>query len=141
MGAHGYAQAYRDTALLTASPGRLVLMLFDGALKSMEIAREAFERPKTDFKRFETINRHLLKAQSILAELQGGVDLQEGGEFARTMHSLYNYHMRRLLEANMSKKPEPLIEVMGLVGELRDAWAQMLSKGDCSQDPGIRNVA
>jgi flagellar protein FliS len=141
MGAHGYAQAYRDTAILTASPGRLVLMLFDGALKSMANAMEAFERPKTDFRRFETINRNLQKAQSILAELQGGVDLESGGDFARTMHGLYNYQIRRLFEANMAKKVEPLIEVHGLVRELRDAWAEMLSKHDGSPGQGLRNVA
>src|SRR5580693_5557893 len=115
MGAYGYAKAYRDTAVLTASPGQLVLMLFDGAIKSMALAREAFDRPKTDFKRLETINRQLLKAQSILAELQGGVNLEAGGDFAKTMHGLYAYHMRRLFEANMRKQVEPVIEVQGLV--------------------------
>jgi flagellar protein FliS len=141
MAAYGYAKAYRDTAVLTASPGQLVLMLFDGALKSMAIAREAFDRPKTDFKRLETINRSLLKAQSILAELQGGVNLEAGGEFAKTMHGLYSYHMRRLFEANMRKQVEPLVEVQGLVRELRDAWAEMLSKRDGTMEPGVRIVA
>jgi flagellar protein FliS len=141
MGVYGYAKAYRDTAVLTASPGQLVLMLFDGALKSMAIAREAFDRPKTDFKRFETINRHLLKTQSILAELQGALDLEAGGEFARNMHSLYAYHMRRLFEANMTKQVEPVIEVQRLVRELREAWAEMLSKRDGTLDPGVRIVA
>ena len=82
MVAQGYAQAYRAAAVLTASPGQLVLMLFDGALKSMAIAREAFDRPPSDFKRFEVINNHLVKAQRILAELQGGLDMEQGGEFA-----------------------------------------------------------
>jgi flagellar protein FliS len=138
MGAYGYAQAYRNTAVLTASPGQLVLMLFDGALKSMAIAREAFARPPNDFKRLETINKHLLKAQSILAELQGSVDMEKGGDFAQTMHKLYSYHMRRLFEANMRKQVEPLVEVQRLVSEIRDAWAEMLSKRDGTLDPGIR---
>jgi flagellar protein FliS len=141
MGAYGYAKAYRDTAVLTASPGQLVLMLFDGALKSLSIARDAFDRPKTDFKRLETINRHLLKAQTILAELQGGINLETGGDFAKTMHGLYSYHMGRLFEANMRKQVEPLIEVQGLVRELRDAWAEMLSKRDGTLETGVRIVA
>jgi len=141
MGAYGYAKAYRDTAVLTASPGQLVLMLFDGAIKSMALAREAFDRPKTDFKRLETINRQLLKAQSILAELQGGLDMKEGGEFAENMHRLYNYHMRRLFEANIRKEEKPVIEVEGLVRELRDAWAEMLSKRDATMGAGSRVVA
>jgi flagellar protein FliS len=141
MGANGYAQAYRDTAVLTASPGRLVLMLYDGALKSLAIAKDAFSRPKADYKRFETINHHLLKAQSILAELQGALDMDSGEEFAQTMHGLYNYHIRRLFEANVRKQVEPIIEVERLVRELRDAWSEMLTKRDGSLDAGIRVVA
>jgi flagellar protein FliS len=105
-------------------------MLFDGALKSLAIAQEAFKQPASDWKRFETINRHLMKAQSILAELQGGLDMKAGGEFAETMHRLYSYHIRRLFEANMRKQVEPVIEVEGLVREIRDAWAEMLARGD-----------
>lgn len=141
MVAHGYAKAYRSAAVMTASPAQLVLMLFDGALKSLAIAQEAFKRPATDWQRFETINRHLLKAQSILAELQGGLDMETGGEFAETMHRLYNYHMRRLFEANMRKQVEPVIEVEGLVREIRDAWAEVIARGDTSPGPDRRIVA
>jgi flagellar protein FliS len=141
MVAKGYAQAYRAAAVLTASPGQLVLMLFDGALKSMAMARNAFSRPPSDFQRIEAIHRNLTKAQSILAELQGGLNMKEGGEFAETMHRLYNYHMRRLFEANIRKDEQPVIEVEGLVRELRDAWAEMLSKRDATMGAGSRVVA
>jgi flagellar protein FliS len=141
MVAKGYAQAYRATAVLTASPGQLVLMLFDGALNSMAMAVEAFKRPPSDFKRIEAIHKHLHKAQSILAELQGGLDMEGGGDFARTMHRLYEYHMRRLFEANMRKQVEPVLEVERLVREIRDAWAEMLSKRDATLDRGSRAVA
>jgi flagellar protein FliS len=138
MVAQGYAQAYRATAVLTASPGQLVLMLFDGALRSLAIAQDAFNRPPNDRGRIEVINRHLLKAQSILAELQGGLDMEVGGEFARTMHSLYDYHMRRLFEANVRKQVAPVIEVERLLREVRDAWAEMLSRRDATVDEASR---
>jgi flagellar protein FliS len=141
MVSKGYAQAYRATAVLTASPGMLVLMLFDGALKSMAMAREAFKCPATDFKRFETINTHLIKAQRILMELQSGLDMKQGGDFAKNMHRLYDYHRRRLFEANMRKDVEPVIEVERLVHEIRDAWAEMLSKRDATLGDGTRVVA
>lgn len=141
MAAYGYAQAYRDTAVLTASPGQLVLMLYDGALKSMGIAKAALERPKSDFRRIEVINSHLIKAHRILAELQGNLNMAEGGEVARNLHGLYGYHMRRLFEANMKKSAGPLIEVEGLVRELRDAWAEMLSKREWAPDQGVQVVA
>jgi flagellar protein FliS len=141
MVAKGYAQAYRSTAVLTASPGMLVLMLFDGALKSMAMAREAFKCPSTDFKRFETINTHLIKSQRILVELQGGLDMKNGGEFSQNMHRLYDYYRRRLFEANMRKDVGPVIEVEGLVRVIRDAWAEMLSKRDATTGDGSRVVA
>lgn len=140
MVATGYARTYRANSVLTASPGQLVLMLYDGALKAMALAKEAFASPDTA-RRIENINTQLLKAQAILTELQNGLNLDAGGEFARTMHRLYDYHNRRLLEANVRKQVEPVIEVERLVRELRDAWAQMLAQQDNSPVERIRGVA
>lgn len=127
MLAQTYARTYRANAVLTASPGQLVLMLYDGALKAMAIARDAFGRPVEDPRRIEIINQQLLRAQAILSELQSGLNMEAGGEFARTMDRLYDYHNRRLFEANLRKQVEPVVEVERLVRELRDAWAQMLT--------------
>jgi flagellar protein FliS len=141
MGAQAYARTYRANAVLTASPGHLVLMLYDGVLKSLAIARDAFGRAEEDPRRLETINVQLLKAQSILYELQNGLNLEAGGEFAQTMNRLYEYHTRRLLEANLRKKVEPVIEVERLVGQLREAWAQMLAQGGGVSSEPLRNSA
>lgn len=141
MVATGYARTYRANSILTASPGQLVLMLYDGALKALAIARDAFENAPDDPRRIEIINTQLLKAQAIIVELQNGLNEEAGGEFARTLRRLYDYHHHRLLEANIRKQVGPVIEVERLVRELRDAWAQMLAQ----QDPGtvehIRGVA
>ena len=137
----GYARTYRANSVLTASPGQLVLMLYDGALKAIGLARESFETVHEDPRRIEVINQQLLKAQAILAELQNGLNLEAGGEFAQTMHRLYDYHTRRLLEANLRKQVEPVIEVERLVRELREAWAQMLTQNDVSSVDQIRGVA
>jgi flagellar protein FliS len=141
MVATGYARTYRANAILTASPGQLVLMLYDGALKALNQARDAFQNEESP-RRIEAINTHLQKAQAILAELQGGLNMEAGGEFARTMHRLYDYHNRRLFEANLKKKVEPVIEVERLVRELRDAWAQMLSQQpETASTERVRGVA
>jgi flagellar protein FliS len=141
LNASGYARTYRANAILTASPGQLVLMLYDGALKALALAREGFNQPAEDPKRIQLINTQLLKAQDILAELQSGLNLEAGGEFARTMHRLYDYHNRRLLEANLRKQVEPVIEVERLVRELRDAWAQMLTQQNGGGIEHVRGVA
>lgn len=141
MVAQDYARAYRANSVLTASPGQLVLMLFDGALKSMNIAREAFERPAEDVRRIEVINTQLIKAQNILRELQGTLNHDAGGEFSRTMERLYDYYIRRLTEANLRKDVAPVVEVERLLREVRNAWAEMLRKQDSSGPEGIRGVA
>lgn len=141
MLAQGYARTYRANAILTASPGQLVLMLYDGILKSLALAQEAFKQPVDDPRRIEMINHHLIKAQSIITELQSGLNMEAGGEFAKTMNRLYDYHNRRLLEANLRKQVEPVIEVERLVREIRDAWAQMLAQQDSGAADRIRGVA
>lgn len=141
MIAKGYVQTYRTNAVLTASPGQLVLMLYDGALKAMAIAQEAFTRPEDDTRRIEVINHQLLKAQSIVLELQGGLNMEAGGEFAKTLYRLYDYHNRRLFEANVRKDSKILEEVEGLVRSLRDAWAEMLAKQEQPQVESLRGVA
>ena len=135
---YGSARTYRVNAVLTASPGQLVLMLYDGALKSLAMAQEAFALPPQDLHRIEIINQHLLKAQAILNELRGGLNMEAGGDFALTMSRLYDYHNRRLLEANIRKQVEPVIEVERLVRDLRDAWAEMLSKREETGGPSER---
>lgn len=143
MVANGYVKTYRSNAVLTASPGQLVLMLFDGALKAMALARDAFGRPEEDPRRIEIINHQLQKAQNILHELQSGLNLQAGGDFAQTLYRLYDYHTRRLFEANLRKDIAPVIEVEGLVGSLRDAWSEMLTKQEVDAQPAesLRGVA
>ena len=141
MLAQGYARMYRANAILTASPGQLVLMLYDGVLKSLALAQEAFKQPADDPRRIEAINHHLINAQAIITELQAGLNMDGGGDFAKTMHRLYDYHNRRLLEANLRKQVEPVREVERLVREIRDAWAQMLAQQDGGVADRVRGVA
>ncbi|HYC71885.1 MAG TPA: flagellar export chaperone FliS [Opitutaceae bacterium] len=141
MVAQDCARAYRANSVLTASPGQLVLMLFDGALRSLALAREACGRPAEDPRRYEVVNAQLIKAQAIIAELQGTLNLEAGGEFARTMHRLYDYHHRRLVEANLRKEAGPIIEVERLLSEVRNAWAEMLRAQDSNPPQTVRSVA
>ncbi len=128
MVASQYARLYRANSVLTASPGQLVLVLYDGALSALAAARAAFDRPATDFRRFEAINTQLCKAQRIISELRGTLDFTVGGEFAPLMDRLYEYYNRRLFEANINKQVEPVREVEELLRQIRDSWAEMLSR-------------
>jgi len=129
------AAAYRRMAVNTASAGQLVLMLFDGALNRLSAADAGFDIDDMS-RRNETINENLVKAQSIIAELQGTLDKGRGGEFAATMERLYDFMLQRLLAANLSKERSAVVEVRDLLRELRDAWRQMLQGQAESRQPG-----
>jgi len=124
--AHPGARAYQTQSILTASPGQLVLLMYDGSLRFMAQARAGFALPEDTPRRIETINTALLRAQAVLSELRANLDMEAGGEIAANLDRLYEYHLRRLFECNLHKNEAPLIEVEGLVRTLRDAWAEML---------------
>lgn len=141
MPVSGYARAYQTQSVLTASPGQLVLMLYDGALKFLYLAQEGFKMPEDEPSRFQIININIQKAQNIIIELQGNLNREAGGELAVTLDRLYDYYERRLFEANIKKKVEPVVEVERFLRELRDAWAEMLRKEESNGLQDSRTVA
>lgn len=125
----GPASAYQATAIKTAGPGQLILMLFDGALRFMATAAAGFEE-KDLTTQIETIHNNLIKAQRVLRELQTSLDMNKGSEFSQRMFALYDYMIAQLTEANLGKKPEPIQIVRTLLEPIRDAWAQMLAQSN-----------
>ena len=71
---------------------------------------------------------NILRAQNILNELNQSLDLQQGGELARTLRQLYDYMDRRLTESNLTKTQEGLKETIMRLGTLRGAWSEMLTQ-------------
>ena len=122
-----FAKSYQEVAVKTASPGNLVLMLFDGALRFLSTALIGFQHEEIG-KRNEEIHNNLLKTQRILRKLQCSLDMKAGGEFSQRMHALYDFMIEELRKANMTKEPAPIQTVERLLGEIRDAWAQMLEQ-------------
>ena len=126
--------AYQSGAVFTASPAQLVLMLFDGAVKFLNLANEGFNRQDPlDFNL--TVHQNIQKSQAIIRELKACLDPEKGPEFADKMTALYNYFDRRLQEANMKKEREPIDEVLKLLETLRDAWREMMQKQGSTTAP------
>jgi len=122
-----FAKSYRAAAIATATPSQLILMLFDGALRSMAIALNSFQEPDL-IKRNEQIHNKLVNAHDIILELQTSLDLKQPGDFPRRMWALYAFMMSQLRQANMRKDPEPIRIVERLLRKIRDAWAEMLER-------------
>src|SRR5215470_10123022 len=103
------AEAYRQTHVQSRSPLELVVMLYDGALRFLRETEDALRRGDLVAKRDA-----LSRALAILAELQGTLNIEQGGETAAALDSLYAYMIHRLTEANVQKTAAPVQEVITL---------------------------
>lgn len=119
--------SYRQVATQTATPGQLVLMLFDGAIRFLERARLGFAEP--DPLEFNVaVNNNIQRAQAIIRELNNSLNVREGGEIATNFRRLYDYMDERLQESNFQKTEAGIDDVLRRLGILRDAWAEMLQR-------------
>jgi flagellar protein FliS len=120
--------SYRKVATQTATPGQLVLMLYDGAIGFLEKALAGFgyEDPQL-FN--QTINNNIVRAQAIIHEMNASLNMQAGGEIASNFRRLYNYLYRRLSNANRAKEKAAVEESISHLRVLRDGWAEMLRQG------------
>lgn len=115
---------YKETQILTATPGKLLLMLYDGAIGAIEKALELIE----DKKKFDKVNNNLIKAQEIVGELLASLNFEAGGDIAKNLQSLYAYMIQRLIEGNFKKEKEPLKEVLTYLKDLRESWNVAVQK-------------
>lgn len=120
-------KSYRETATLTAPPGQVILMLFEGAIRFLERSLPGFTNTDPAESNM-IIHNNLQRAQQIIRELNAALNMEQGGEFAENMRRLYNYFERRIWESNVRKNPAGVGEVIRHLNVLRDAWATMLTK-------------
>lgn len=121
---NAYSQVVVDSGVADANSHRLVLMLFEGAIKAVARARLAMTRgeiaPKCEA---------ITKAIAIVQEgLQLSLDVKAGGELAENLNGLYEYMIHRLVFANLKNQVEPLDEVGKLLVDLKSAWAAIAPK-------------
>lgn len=114
---------YRQNQVALAAPGKLLLMLYNGALTNLKMARAGIEG-----KNLEQANSRLVKAQDIVYELMLSLDLERGEEIAAGLQALYGYIGRRLAEANAKKDTVIIKEAEDMLSELRDSWSAALAK-------------
>ncbi|HOT27376.1 MAG TPA: flagellar export chaperone FliS [Candidatus Ozemobacteraceae bacterium] len=113
--------SYRKTQIDTASPEALILMLYDGALRFIAQAEDAFLA-----KNNEQISNSLLRVQAIITELMTSLDKEKGGEIATNLERLYLFFLEKLTDSNLKKNPEPMRQVKPLIEDLRNTWAEAM---------------
>jgi flagellar protein FliS len=120
-------QAYRESAVLTAPPERLVVMLYDGARRFLHQAAVTMRDGDVP-----TSHERLRRAEAIIEHLLATLDMSQG-EISQRLESIYMFCQRHLAEGRIQRDPEKLEKVSALLGELREAWAQI---GTASQAAG-----
>lgn len=119
-----YAQIDVESEILNASPYQLIQILFNGALSALRRALIFMEQGNIAAK-----GENISKAISIIGNgLKTGLDLEQGGEIAHNLASLYDYMVSQLLDANLRNNPEKIHEVIKLLTEISDAWQQIGSQ-------------
>ena len=118
MTGNPYAQ-YNQNKILTASPAELTLMLYDGAIKFCNVAIMGIEQGD-----LTKAHNNIMKVQKIIEEFQ--LTLNFKYEIANDFNNVYNYIMKRLREANMSKDKAILEEVDEHLHTMRDTWKEVM---------------
>ncbi len=114
---------YLRSAVLTATPEQLQMMLYDGAIRFATQAREALQA-----KDIENTHNLLTRAQRILAELQSGLRPEIAPDICGQMAGLYSFVYRRLIDANINKDLQALDEALQILGHMRQTWIMLIER-------------
>ncbi len=113
------SKAYRQNAVLSASPAQLVVELYDGARRFLRQAAEAMGEREV-----ERAHNKLRRAEMIIDHLNGVID-DDQGEIASHLHAVYAFYLAHLNEARMKQDPGKVREVSRMLGQLREAWREV----------------
>ncbi|MHC4456508.1 MAG: flagellar export chaperone FliS [Planctomycetota bacterium] len=109
--------AYQDASVTTQSKGRLIVLLYEGAIKFMRLAVKELQAGN-----YEAKGKYINRAQDIITELNAVLDVNAGGEIAANLRKLYCFMSNRLSEANIKRDPKMIQEVISLMEELNQGW-------------------
>jgi flagellar protein FliS len=109
--------AYRDAAIATQSRGRLIVLLYDGAIRFLRLAIKELEAQN-----YEAKGRYINRAQDIISELNAVLDMDAGGEVAANLRRLYCFMSKHLSQANTKCDPQMIREVITMLEELNQSW-------------------
>lgn len=123
---------YKQIQLNTPDTGRLLLMMYEGAVKFLRKSRRGIEE-----KDVMTFCCYLNKAQDIITELMNALDFERGGNIAADLHSLYDFMLHHLTEANLKMDAEKIEDVIDLLNSLYEAYSTVILKKEKPQEVRI----
>ncbi len=115
-------QQYKRQQIETASPEELLILLYEGAIRFLMVAKKAWDEDQD----LEKFHNNLLKAQQIIVEFMNTLDIEIGGEVAKNLYSLYEYLHYRLVQANIKKDITMVEEVLDHLRKLKATWSEAI---------------
>ncbi|TCS91597.1 flagellar protein FliS [Keratinibaculum paraultunense] len=112
---------YKQNAVFTATPEELTLMLYDGGIKFMNIAKYNIEN-----KDLQRAHEALIRAQDIIVELNSSLNMEY--ELSTNFRKLYEFILDRLIDANIQKEIKPIDEALEILMEMRDTWKEAMQQ-------------
>ena len=120
---------YKETEVTTADRGRLVVLLYDGAINFLKNAKQSIQEGNLDGK-CNNINR----AQDIVQELEFSLNMKEGGEIAKNLVSLYRFMYTHLVRAKISRDgTQQMDEVISMLSSLNEAWREVITRPEVQE--------
>ncbi|MBI4082971.1 MAG: flagellar export chaperone FliS [Candidatus Lambdaproteobacteria bacterium] len=126
-----YSKAYQKVAVNTVDQRKLIVMMYDGAIKFLSIAKDRIGKGE-----FYEAHTNLVRGKSIIAELMGSLNLEKGGEIARNLQRIYTYAFNELIEANLRKDAARIEQVVALLKDLREGWKGIQPQPPAAPPPG-----
>ena len=134
-----YHDQYRRNQISTSSQGRLIIMMYEGAIKFSTMALQSIEKGD-----IASQGKYINKTHDIINELSLALDLKKGGEVAQRLESLYQYMLSQLTLANIKSDRKALETVIKILSPLAEAWEQLFhastNTGQGDQEPP-KNIA
>ena len=117
---------YKKNAILTATPEKLIVMMYDGAIQNLEKARKILK--ETSNKYSPSAGEALGKALAIVGELRSSLNMEKGGEIAQNLDRLYEFSSFRIMEANMNRNTKPIEETLTILRTLKEGWEGIVER-------------
>lgn len=127
MKTYGQRQ-YRQTQVTTVDKGRLIILLYDGAIKFLNQAKDC-----TDCGDIPGRSSNINRALDIIAELNQSLNMSDGGEIAENLRRLYLFWSDHLIQAKMKKDCRNIDEVIRMLMSLNEAWNEVVSSPEAQE--------
>ncbi len=117
---------YKKNAILTATPEKLIVLMYEGAINNLEKARKIIAEGGNKYS--PAAGQALGKALAIVGELRSSLDMQKGGEIASNLDKLYEFSSFRIMNANMSRTSRPIEETLTILRTLKEGWEGIVER-------------